>query len=382
MDRKSESETEDVETCDFDENRTISELQNKVLKLQSWRTEIGYTAIKEAQEARKTILKMKDKVKLYEEDILALKQENATLQIELNAFEEEHSKWETERNDLLSELNDVSQRNSLNKMEEVNWAKSVEDQYRKIDRLTDRHRRSHSDLVQYKQTISELLEEKQAIGSTYTALKQLNHQREDTVNVLKEKLKNTQDELADLRKQFEQQSTEHLIEREKYQKLYNETIIMQLNEYAKHNTNDPEAISIGFNPKSTSQPASRPSVSPNVDVMEFALIRRRSRSRSIDSDGERLLHHIDIGMDLDEKEAYDMTPMEILDEEKIRKTIEQELRAQFDRETQELKQKYQEIQNKNRWLRHEYEQMKREQIQRERNNSNRVCWLLPWTTAS
>lgn len=87
---------------------------------------------------------------------------------------------------------------------------------------------------------------------------------------------------------------------------------------------------------------------------KFEFVRRRSRSFDSEKSNERLImHHME---DFDEKEAFDLNDHDLpYDEDKLRHEIELDLRHDFEREKQEMNDKYDTLQRKFDLLKSKYD---------------------------
>ena len=126
----------------------------------------------------------------------------------------------TERTELLTTLGAVELEASISKKEEEHWAKSVQVQYHKIDKLNRERRRSHSDLRLSQRTISELLEENAALQTKIEEMVLLNDKNRQIIIDLNEKLKDLQIQHSDLQKKHEVLGVQYLTETEKSQNIY------------------------------------------------------------------------------------------------------------------------------------------------------------------
>eukprot|EP01083_Nonionella_stella_P297990 1011733_1 len=226
------------------------ELKSKVLHLETWKREIGITAVEEVDQLKYELLEIKEKMKQQDIEMLTLKQENDSLEMQLETFQEEHDKWQIEKEELISQLDGVTTERNAVIIEEEHWAHSVKEQYHTIDGLTVRNRRSSTDLLESQRTISELLQDNQQLRSDNNQLKILNNQNIETITNIKQKLNDTENKLIKLQKKYDSDTALYLNEKEKLQGTYQDLIKDQVIE--KEDTS--EAHPIAFNPVPSNKP--------------------------------------------------------------------------------------------------------------------------------
>lgn len=190
------------------------------MKLKEWKKEIGIPALKEVEGLKAEILQQEETQIILNSNIDNLRQEKDNLQLQIDEYEQEHYKLATDRTQLLSTLGELELEASISKKEEEHWAKSVEEQYHKIDKLTKQRRRSHSDLQIQQRTISELLEENSTLKSKIDELTLLNDKNSQIITDLNNKLKDLSIEHDDLKRKHQELGLELLTVKDKAQNVY------------------------------------------------------------------------------------------------------------------------------------------------------------------
>lgn len=403
----------DVDVAQIYESNMIEQLKNKVLKLEEWKKEIALPALTENQSLRATIAELEQSETLQTAQLLALKQENQTLQMQVDEFNDDHNQLQIERTVLLSQLDEVESEREASQKEEAEWVETVTEQYRKIDKLVRHRRKSVNDLQLSQTKIAELLQENSALSARVDELKLLHDKSQRAIQELNEKLTGMHTQNEELAQANQALLHQLSIEREKAQNLYHQFISTQLSDYAESKDvkrvnvgiHEAEAIPVALKSASVGSHATH---SSNREMLEDRLSNgsvspinlSRRRSRSFDSDqciDKYVMHHTDADTAHFDHEVHDVDLMEE-QKERIRQEVHQELSSKFDFERKELNDKYDTLHRKYIATKSRLDQFdkkasreeekrevdmilsrrSREEMHREKELSN--CWMFPWGT--
>jgi len=368
----------------------------------------------ENQALRTDLMELQQNTMLNESDAMVIQQENDTLKLQISTFEDEHDKWQMERTELLQDLHTAQQQHAITKQEEEHWLESAQKQFHKIDKLSKYRRKSVLDLQVSLNKISHLTRQNHDIDTELDELRKINAEYQQKVMRLNQQIEALQVENADLHQQNDFLACQLDMAKETAQKITNDLVSKQLVEYGRSHAGgagavssprSPQAARISFTPNTNHAMQRNVSYNdaqsvPNSDRMSNGTVspivhRRRSRSRSVDSDA--LMHdmiHVDQEHmhddDEDEKESsldqaneqqHAHVVVDIMDEHKLRTQIERELHHQFEQEQKDQKERHEALQRKYKDLQQKYEQnvIENKSVLEMRTDREKRFTCVPWT---